>query len=175
MEANPVTKLDSNPLLPWSNFLIFLTVALLSSKLAKTFDHILSELIITMKVSVLMSSKKQMPGRDETCKYVTMGKYLRENVGSRWLAGNVGRSDVFHLQAWPIKTLWRTPSLALPGPPSPPASVGLLATCCRPGQLWLSSAKMKDGSLGCWTIHLHNILTHLWQYFTQIRNKLLLC
>ena len=41
------------------------------------------------------------------------------------------------------------PSLALPSPPTPPASVGLLATRCQPGQLWMSSAKMKDGSLGC--------------------------
>ena len=40
----------------------------------KTFDQILSELIITMKVSVLMSSKKQMPRRDETCKYVNDGE-----------------------------------------------------------------------------------------------------
>lgn len=47
-----------------------------------------------MKVSVLMSSKKQMPRRDETCKYVMMGKHLLGNVGSRWVAGSVGRRDV---------------------------------------------------------------------------------
>lgn len=59
-------------------------------------------------------------------------------------------------------------------PPTPPASVILLATCCRSRQLWMSSVKMKDGSLGCWTIHPHHTLTHLWQDFTWVRSKLLL-